>query len=360
MQLPAKAQLWSNCALSTSGRGYRSTGGTKQSDSRLEAAAAYWLAREVMFAGLAWADVQLGMKAPNGWAIDAEMIGHTVAFCEYVEGFNGHRLESDVMKLGDHIAGPSNHVICLVVGGIVHVIGYKYGWRVVEVEENAELMCVGVSMSMAISGGPHPIRLHVYQPRPYHPEGIARTWDIQAHDVMFWGQRLVSWAADAEGMDHAPQGTPGAHCRDCDGRASCHALAASVYAMHDTVTDGRMGQMSPVQLAAELDFLERAQEMLKARIAGVEAEAESRIGSEFIPGWEMATKTGQRVWTNAPGQRQVILGILPFKSVEMSPAEMERAGASKELVKGMTTNPPKGSELRRVNLKAIKKVFGGT
>jgi hypothetical protein len=363
MQNPSKAHLWSKCALSGAILAGRANGYTSphapdadSTDSRKEASAAYWLAGEWLAHRISPADSPVGITAPNGWLIDAEMAQHVEAYVEYVRGFGGQPVQQgQSVHIGSRISGRIDNAHVIIGPGlVVRVFMMKYGWRLVEVEGNAELLCYGIASH--IQG--HILELHVYQPRPYHPEGIARSWVIPPDQVDRWREWLDQRAMFAEGVYGTPHGMPGEHCRDCEGRNSCQALAANVYAAYEMITDTQLGKMDAKQLAAELDFLERAEEVLKHRKAGVEAEAEGRIaGGEFVEGWELVNKTGHRKFSVPMQQVFQMTGIHPYKQADMTPAELERAGAKKDIVKKITYTPTIGRKLARASAKAFERMF---
>jgi hypothetical protein len=366
MQIASKAHLWSLCALSGSlvaGRadGYVSPhdpdADKDNSDPRREGKAAHWLIGE-MFAGRITPDYNpTGITAPNGWVVDAEMVDHCRAYVTYAAGYihTGKLLIEHDIKLGEHIIGRCDTAIIDHVRAEVHVFDFKYGWRIVEVAYNPELLCYGC----ALAPQGYKVVLHIYQPRPFHPDGIERRWSIDYSVAQRLASGLMESAAVASGVWGVCNGTPGAHCRDCPGRGSCQALAATVYAQFDVVRDSRLAKMSPVQLAAELEFLELAEACIKERKAGIEAEAEGRIaGGEHITGWELTPKTGNRVFTVDAAKVHMMTGIHPFKQVQVSPAELERMGANKALVKQITTSPPIGRKLARTSVEALKRAFG--
>jgi hypothetical protein len=365
MQTPSKAHLWTRCALSGSlvaGRadGYVSphVNDPEESDSRREGTAAHWLAGEWFAGRLEGSPV--GLVAPNGWVIDAEMEQHVRAYCDYVATFGsyGPSVEAPV-QISDQVRGRVDSAQVRFGERVIRVFDLKYGWRLVEAEYNPELLCHGVGLNDAVGGG-FSLELHIYQPRPFHPEGIARSWVVDADDVIKWRDWLIVKAQAANHVFGQPFGTPGDHCRDCPGKASCQALAANVYAQYDVIRDSRLGKMDTKQLAAELDFLEQAEACLKQRKAGVEAEAEGRIaGGEFIAGWELADRKGHRKFSVPMAQVQMMTGIMPFKQTEMTPAELERAGAKKDIVKGITYTPSIGRKLARASTKAFEKMFKG-
>jgi hypothetical protein len=365
MQVASKAHLWTRCALSGSliaGRaeGYISPhdpdADKDQSDARREGTAAHWLIGEIFAERLRPDDNPTGITAPNGWVVDAEMVEHARAYVDYVRGFGGSMYGGSEMpiNIGHSITGRLDNAVMSQHERVIRVFDFKYGWRIVEAVENPELLCYGV----ALAPPGFSLELHIYQPRPFHPDGIARAWNVDADDVDRWCEWLIGRARLANGDYGVPHATPGEHCRDCPGRGSCQALAVNVYAQHEVITDTRLAKMDAKQLAAELDFLELAEACLKQRKAGVEAEAEGRIASgEFVKGWELQPRTGHRKFTVPMTQVHMMTGISPYKQTEMTPAELERAGAKKDIVKQIVHTPVIGRKLERATTTSFDRMF---
>jgi hypothetical protein len=357
MQAPSKAHLWTRCALSGgTGGGYATPYAPEESDHRREGSAAHWLAGE-MLGGRVENESCVGMVAPNGWAVDAEMEHYVRDYMCYVESWRGELVPPETaIRIGDHIGGRVDTGKIDHDNRLVHVFDFKYGWRLVEVEQNPELLCYGVAIALPLG---YNIMMHIVQPRPHHPDGPTRTTLVPCTKVPEWRAWLVARAEFAEGLHGDPIGTPGEHCRDCSNRATCAALAANVYAQFEQIADTRLTKMTAEQLAVELDFIDRAETLVKERKAGLEAEAEGRMtrGGEFIPGWEMQPKTGHRKFTVPMAQVQMMTGVMPFKQVEMSPAEIERAGAKKDIVKQITHTPVIGRKLARTSVKMFERLF---
>lgn len=347
--------MWSQCALSGSllnGRAPHDPSTDK--DSRREGKAAAWLVGEWLAHRITPDTSPCGITAPNGWVVDAEMCQHVEEFVTHVRQLAaGHPIITDQeFRIGDHISGRVSCGFINLALAEAHVFGFRYGWRIIEAKDNPELLCEGI----AITPPGHSLTVHVYQPRPHHPVGVARQWRIAAASVPEYAGWLHQQAKRSEAA--TPYGYAGAHCRDCSGRGSCQTLAAAVYAQYEVVTDERLDKMTTDQLAAELSFLEHAAACLKERIAGVEAEAEGRItGGDHIQGWEMQPRTGHRIFTVPPAQIHLKTGVRPFKEVEVTPSELERMGANKAIVKTITTAPQIGRKLARTSTAATERAF---
>jgi uncharacterized protein DUF2800 len=363
-QAPSKAPLWSACALAGSllaGHGETSPHAEKgESDSRREGKTATWLAARLLRGHIATTDA-VGQTAPNGWVITDDMMTNAMAFCDYVRGHGGalYHATTPVVLGGGAIQGHVDDTIAVVAGHMgdtLHVFDLRYGWRIVEPERDPTLMCYGLGLANAATARIH---LHVYQPRPYHPDGPARVWTMPASEMTQWHDWLVHMATMGNNGNQAAM--PGSQCERhaCAGRSTCAALKANVYANHDRIAGrGIDRKMTATELAAELDFLERAEDMLKARKAGIEAEAEGRIrGNEHVAGWEVGLRKGHAKFTVPAEKVLEVTGVNPYEQKLVTPAELKRRGAKKELVETITHSPTIGYKLQRVDAKAYERMF---
>jgi hypothetical protein len=361
MLRPSDAHLWVPCPLAgnmlVTGH-YQTTTPAPDvaepwdSDSRREGTCAHWVAEQcIMDDELTPADL-IGTAHVNGWVVDDEMAWHVQNYLNYVRSF-GQPLAAEMpVQLFDLVSGRLDTVSMGTVD-TVRIFEFKYGWQIAHAEENWTLLCYALA---AVGWRGARIEMHIYQPRPQHPDGPARVWTIEDDDFASWWE----WLRErAQACFDDPQGKPGRHCRNCPAAGNCHALAENVYAMHQTIQDNRMVNHTAVALAAELRFLEMAARLLKAKKSAIEAEAFARITrGEYVPGWTVGPKKGNRRFTVPPEVRQLATGIDPFKPVEKSPAELEREGVPRAVIDHLAEAPTVGRALMSNPENLAKRIFG--
>jgi len=349
MLRPSDAHLWVKCALAgqmLASGAYTATvplyeAGTEpwHSDSKREGTCAHWVADCVFNGHAECAADMVGEAHSNGWVVDEEMVGHVQGYVDYVLSF-GPAVSSEMpVELFNLVRGRLD-TVSSGSATVLRIFDFKYGWRPVEVEENYSMLCYGAAVWEQHGGA---VELHVYQPRPSHPDGIARVWKIgdgEMADHRLWLK------ARAEDCFVYPQGTPGHQCRDCPAAGSCHALAANVQAQYQLIVDDRMTEHTGAQLAAHLTFMRLAADLAAARLKAIEAEAEARISRSMpVPGWVLEPRTGNRKFTMPRDRVRLATGVDPVKTVKMSPAELERAGVAKHVVAAITYKPTIGRKL---------------
>jgi hypothetical protein len=363
---PSTAHLWTKCALSASvNRGtsaetpFAPTPDETISDARREGIAADWIANGVLNGDAASAEEFDGETAPNGWIITPDMVRHVQGYIDFC------RSRGEVERAQVPINIPSLYIRGRADAQVVRseaesrlvleVIELKYGYQVVDAEWNAQLLCEAIAL-FDDKIYDHVI-MWIYQPRPYHPEGKARKWELTAQELV----TAYHWLA---GKAHAalapnPAGTPGAEwCGNCDGRGRCEALTRAVGSIFETVRGERMEKLDAAALGAQLTFAQKALKLVKAYESGVDAEVTGRMRrGEHIPGHMFDRGLKDREF-NVP--LSVIMektGITPFKLVPKSPAEMEREGADPEIINSLTHRPPAAPRLVPASPKTFAKLF---
>lgn len=367
MLTPSTAHLWTKCALSASiVRGTLTGDGPivpkadeKVSEARLEGVAADWIANGVLKGDAATAAEFEGETAPNGWIITPDMVRHVQGYVDFC------RSRGEVARAQVPINIPSLYIRGVADAQVVRsdvdsqlvleIIELKYGYQIVDAEWNAQLLCEAIALfDEKIYDR---VIMWVYQPRPYHPEGKARKWELTANELV----TAYGWLANKAHAALAPNpvGSPGAEwCGNCDGRGRCEALTRAVYNIFDTVRGARLETRDAVAIGAELTFAQKALKLVKAYESGIEAEVAGRMRrGEYIPGhmWDQQLK--DREFVVPPAEIMEKTGITPFKLVLRSPAEMEKEGADPEIIKTMTYRPPGAPRLVPATQKAFAKQF---
>lgn len=353
MLKPSDAHLWVRCPLAGSILATGEYYGTPpldpepvSDDSRREGTCAHWVAENVFTGRVETAREMIGHTHNNGWVVDEDMAWRVAGYIDYVRGFGTPVAAEMPVELYGIVRGRLDTVTASS-GGVVRVFDYKDGWRPVEAEQNYTMLCYGLAVIGQQPAGTA-LELHIYQPRPTHPDGPARVWRIEAADIPRWHGWLYERATDCL-PQYQPAGKPGHQCGDCPAAASCQALGGSVAAQYETVSDRRMVNHSPEAMAAELDFLDLAQALVGARRDALRAEATARIDrGQFIPGgWGVTPKQGNRKFTMDPEVIERATGVHPYKQVLMTPAELERQGVHPDIVNMISTRPFVGRKLTK-------------
>lgn len=350
----SNSHLWTQCAASVHPHPAPVPLELERSEAALEGEAAAWLANLVLRGTASSTAEAEGETAPNGWPIDWEMIRHVQTYCDLVRRHGAVQVEQDVELWGGRVRGrPDAHTVD--TGDILRIYELKYGYRIVEPQNNSQLLLGAIALIQ-----PHHrlASLEVFQPRPAHANGPHRKWVLGADEIGWWSDQLHARMM-AVFVDR-PIATTGEQCEFCPRRAACHALGMAVYNDVERIrSEHRARALTAEELARELRFLETAESLLKARASGIRAEAKARVKAEFLPGWMLMPKHGNRRFKEniTPGLIAMLTCCEPTKAVLKSPAELEREGVHPDVIASIAERPFIGMELAEWNDKKIEKLF---
>lgn len=358
---PSTAHLWTRCALNPrltrDVRGDLAAAhddGPGGTDAQREGQAADWVANGVLRGDASTAAEFEGETAPNGWTVTPDMVRHVQGYVDYCRS-RGEVVHTQVpIDIGElSIRGRVDAQV--VSGSTLELIDLKYGYEIVEPEWNAQLICEAVAL---FDPNRHAdVILTIYQPRPHHPSGPARSWTISASEFVAV-YRWLSERAHAA-LSPAAKGTVGVHCLRCAGRSRCASVQQSVYLAFDHISSASAGTMSAGQLADELRFLDLAQKLVNSYASAIEAETEARMRrGEYVPGFGWDISKGDREWKHDAPTIHAMTGVDPWKQVMKSPAELEREGADPKIIQALTTRHNRAPKLAPVSTKTFDKLFG--
>lgn len=352
---PSASSIWTKCAANPRISENAKTL-AQDSDAAREGTCAAWVAERVFATG-APVESFLGATHENEWVVDDEMIYFVGEYVKVIRS-RGARVDAEqFVRLTDHIAGTYDASVLSDDGTTLYLDDLKYGYKIVDVYENTQTIIYAYADILRRND---PAITHVvigiYQPRAWHTEGIHRTWKLSIAELHAKASEIAAAGDACQAPDALA--TPGEHCEYCKGRLECAALAHTVYNHSDIIERRDQGVMSADELAKEKIFLERARDLLNARDTAVSAEMTQRITSgEYVPGWSLKDRMGHRKWKTDMVTVQMLTGINPVKQAEMTPAELERAGADKKVVKGLTYTPKVGVKLDRVTDRDFGRMF---
>lgn len=354
---PSSAHRWTRCAASP--RIEANSPVEPDSDAAREGTCAAWVADCVLKNQFAPCADMNGMTHENGWLVTPDMTAHVQGYVNLIRSYGGTVSAEQFVRLTDFIGGTLDTSIAAEIdrSNTLRIKDLKYGMMLVEVYENPQVIIYAGAELIRLGSPPHitHVELAIYQPRAYHPEGIHRTWTMTVAELWERVNWIVARGNDCQRVD-APA-TPGPQCDHCSGRASCAALAFTNYRNYEVIQDTRQRHMTAAELTNELNFLDTAYDLIKARKSAVEAEALQRIRTEHIAGWTVETGKGNRVLKFDAETVKVMTGVDPTDPKLCTPAELERRGVPPEMVNALSRRPDTVSKLKRMNGNYLKKLF---
>jgi hypothetical protein len=249
----------------------------------------------------------------------------------------------------------------------LRVWDYKYGHGYVEAHENPQgIEYLAGVIETDLGGWPEDdqewtFEFTIVQPREYGRLGPIRRWcgkltDLRAH-FNYWSQR------EAESMDHhAPTIAGPVQCKNCSAIVGCEANQRYVSQLADYVGGNTPFDPPPAVVGAELTMLKRIDQMLSARIAGLEAVAAAQIGTGLaVPGWHMERGQSRLKWSKPAAEVIAAMQLMYGKDVSkpdcITPTQAIKLGIDEAVISQYSERPPGALKLAPINYTQVAKAF---
>jgi hypothetical protein len=246
-------------------------------------------------------------------------------------------------------------------GGTLTVGDYKYGYRLVEVVKNWQLITYAAAI-IAQRGDPKPeyIELMIVQPRGFHPHGPIRKWKITYNEFCGYRQRVLDRVELAK---EDPPCVTGPECLFCTARHACPTLNIADYNIFEVVQKAVPFDLSDEAVGKELELTASAMLLIKARLTGLEEEVISRIRKGFpVPGWKMVAGYGREDWAK-PLNEVLALGALMGIDISspgaLTPKQAIKKGIPAEIVRMYSETKETGVKLQKDDARRAGEVFNG-
>lgn len=122
--------------------------------------------------------------------------------------------------------------------GVLWVIDYKYGVRLVDPAHNTQMIYYGLGIAHKYDFNFSSIRLAVAQPRAPHRLGFFRTWDMGVKELMDWELKFKTGVEACK--DPFAALNPGRWCFFCKAQSICPAINEKQYEKAQNVFDDVM------------------------------------------------------------------------------------------------------------------------
>lgn len=249
----------------------------------------------------------------------------------------------------------------------IRVWDYKYGHGYVEAHENPQgIEYLAGVIETDLGGWPEDdqewtFEFTIVQPREYGRLGPIRRWcgkltDLRAH-FNYWSGR------EAAAMDHhAPTIAGPVQCRNCSAIVGCEANQRYVSQLADYVAGNTPFDPPPSVVGAELTMLKRIEQMLSARIAGLEAVAGAQIGTGLsVPGWHFERGQSRLKWSKPAAEVIAAMQLMYGKDVSkpdcITPTQAIKLGIDEAVISQYSERPPGALKLAPINYTELKKAF---
>jgi hypothetical protein len=237
----------------------------------------------------------------------------------------------------------------------------KYGWGIVEVKENWQLLAYAIGEVIRRGQAFDKISLKIHQPRPHHEDGSTREWILSYSELLEYKEQIELRMIDLANGRKEFQTSK--HCKYCSGAAeACTAFSRLFYRALEISTEFYQDSLTEEEIANQLDQIKRAEEVIKIKADSLVELGTSRIKKgKLIPGYIQVDKFSNRVWKNgiSPEAIKLMTGKDVMEITFMSPAKVEKLGISKELVKQLTECKLTGVRLEKKNGSDVgNRIFG--
>ena len=244
--------------------------------------------------------------------------------------------------------------------GKLYIDDYKYGFGLVEVKENWQLLGYAIGEVIRRNEAFSEIVLRIKQPRAHHEDGTVREWKITYDELIAYKEQIETrMMAIANGENSL---TSGPQCKYCPAAAACPAFNKAYHRGVDLVHQFVQDNMDESELSYQLDLMYRVEELLKTRKGSLELLAVSRIKEgKLIENYGVDNRYGNRTWRSGIDANVIkaLTGKDIVKMEMLSPAQAEKVGVPIELIDTVTDRKFLGNKLKKLDSsKLADKIFG--
>lgn len=337
---------------------------------RADGKASHWALAEI----LRGQPVAVGQVADNDIALTDEMIDAAEVTADYIQDRRGSSaVELHVEEWADNpvakakldawfaLHEPSTGKLRIVIPD------HKYGHQHVDAWDNWQLVSYawGAVCKLDIQpGADHLVTfdLVISQPRDFHRDGPVRVWTVGLAVLRPMFEQMRE-AATLAALPDAPCNV-GTWCHDCRGRFGCDTITRATRALFDSASAALPLKLPAAALGAELQRVNLALELLRARQSGLEQDAAHTIrNGQRVPGFDLAPSVGKERWKKSDAEiinYGALLGVDVAKPREaLTPAQARKAGMPPEQVTRLADRPPGALKLVVDDGRALRRAFGG-
>lgn len=245
--------------------------------------------------------------------------------------------------------------------GRLYVDDCKYGWGIVEVKDNWQLLGYAIGECIRRGVAYKEIVLRIRQPRPHHEDGDCREWVLPYATLLAYKEKIDARLEQI--VAGYRQLETGKQCKYCPAAAeACPAFNRIFYRGIEVSFDFVQDQITEEELARQLDQANRASEVLKIKLDSLGQLATQRIkGGKIVPGYITESRYGDRQWKDgiSPDVIQTLTGKCVTETAMLSPAKAEKAGVPREFVNQLVDRKFLGQKVvKKSAVESANKVFG--
>lgn len=304
-------------------------------------------------------------QARNGWYFDNDMRFYSKPLIEDIKSkAQGqisceHRVDWQT-RSGIWIKGQPD-VTFISRDGALYIDDFKYGWGIVDVRPNWQLLGYAIGEIMRRQMYFDKIVLRIHQPRPHHEDGSTREWVLTYAELLEYKEQIEVrmdeiWA----GVNTLETSKA---CKYCPAAGeACPALNRLFYRGLEVSTEFVQDKMDESELANQLEHAQRAADIIKIKIDSLNELAVQRIkNGKIIPGFTTEERYGDRQWKAGitPEAIEMLTGKNVTEKSMLSPAKVEKLGIDKKFVNQLVDRRFIGQRVVKKDVKKVAdKIFG--
>jgi hypothetical protein len=337
-----------------------------ENDAAEYGTAAHWYAEQL-------GKVEIGDKAPNGVLIDQDIALYTKPYIERIKQLTsiseycGVETKVNLPMLLEGMFGTVDLWAYDIGTKTLHVEDLKFGFNVVEADDNFQLAAYAIGLLEALGFNGHTeqdvtVEMTIHQPRAWHPMGTVRTWRVKATDLRATRNIIINT------INAVLSGRPlmfksGNHCKYCNGKLYCPAAISAGYNAVDVITTGSLLDDQPIEtLESMFVTLTNARRALENLYSAVELTLQSEVEKgAYVNRVGIVKGQSRRKWSRDDKEIITLGKLFGFELTEekvLSPAKAEQLGIDPEVIKPYITKTRTAPKLKVTNGKTLtEKVF---
>lgn len=315
-----------------------------------EGNAAHWFAEQSYKTGQEF----IGKQAPNGYFITPEMADNVRGYVEQIRNVSEGNVETDTSWAS--IRGRADFIGFDDCGEKMIVADLKYGWRIVEPENNWTLISHAIA---SLRDNTQTIEFMIYQPRAYHPHGPLRISYMSRQQLLEYREQILKALENPK-----QESVSGAQCLHCKAFTQCPAAQTAIMNAIDAANYAFDSELNSEQLGWMLKNLKRAKEVITQACDAYEDLAFQRLSkNQPVKGYQMVDKVGNRAWSldvaDVIEYLKIVCNVDVTKKAVVTPAQAVKMGVPEEIIEQCTIRPCIGTKLVEMDDNEIgEKLFG--
>lgn len=316
-----------------------------------EGNAAHWVVEQCFKTGQLLEEY-IDRQAPNGYFITAEMVEYVSNYLDFIRSVTSGEVETNtswatIRGRADFVGFDGNTMI---------VADLKYGWRIVEPDNNWTLISHAIA---ALRDNVTEIVFQIHQPRPFHPKGNVRIARMDRATLLQKKQEIINALENPK-----QESISGIQCVHCKCFTQCPAAQTAIMNAIDAANYAFDSELDGEQLGWMLKTLKRAKEVINQAYDAYEDLAFQRLSkSQTVKGYQMVDKIGNRTWTGEPedviNYLKIFCNIDVTKKAVVTPAQAIKMGVPESVIETCTHRPCIGSKLVEMDDNDVgEKLFG--